>query len=199
MQDATTTMFSPSTHQHSELPRSPRRRKRQSRRSRNSAGSTTDLTLCPAGKRASGRLQGLGASPQQLQPLASSCSSPPPAPARAPRPPPPPPALAPFHPCLPQPLRHETSPRRSRRSPDILLFQRRRFTLIFEIADVKKPILGADFLTVNGLVVDLQQGCITSSKAASPRRRINTSSYTVKPNANNLLDLFKGPVAIQHK
>ena len=28
--------------------------------------------------------------------------------------------------------------------------------MIFEIADVKKPILGADFLTVNELVVDLQ-------------------------------------------
>lgn len=45
-----------------------------------------------------------------------------------------------------------------------LQFQRRRFTLIFEIADVKKPILGANFLTVNGLVVDLQQGCITSKE-----------------------------------
>ena len=46
-----------------------------------------------------------------------------------------------------------------------LQFQCRRFTLIFEIADVKKPILGADFLTVNGLVVGVSN---SSPSTGSP-------------------------------
>ena len=45
-----------------------------------------------------------------------------------------------------------------------LQFQRRRFTWDFEVADIKMPILGAYFLTANGLVVDLQRGCITSNE-----------------------------------
>ena len=44
-----------------------------------------------------------------------------------------------------------------------LPFSRRRFTWDFEVAEVRKPILGADFLTAHGLVVDLQQGCLTSN------------------------------------
>ena len=32
------------------------------------------------------------------------------------------------------------------------------------MADVKKPILGADFLTAHSLVVDLQRGCLTSNE-----------------------------------
>ena len=43
-----------------------------------------------------------------------------------------------------------------------LQFSRRRFSWDFEIADVNKPILGADFLTAHGLVVDLQRGVLTS-------------------------------------
>ena len=42
--------------------------------------------------------------------------------------------------------------------------QGRRLQRDFEVADVKKPILGADFLTANRLVVDLQQGVITSNE-----------------------------------
>ena len=34
----------------------------------------------------------------------------------------------------------------------------------FEVAEVKKPILGADFLTAHSLVVDLQWGCLTSNE-----------------------------------
>ena len=45
-----------------------------------------------------------------------------------------------------------------------LQFQSRRFTWDFEIAEVKKPILGADFLMAHGLVVDLQRGCLTSNE-----------------------------------
>ena len=44
-----------------------------------------------------------------------------------------------------------------------LQFSRRRFTRDFEVAEVKKPILGADFLTAHGLMVDLQRGCLTSN------------------------------------
>ena len=58
-------------------------------------------TLLLVGKWATGGLQGLGTSPQQLQPPASSCSGSPTVPAPAPRPPPPPLALAPFHPRNP--------------------------------------------------------------------------------------------------
>ena len=45
-----------------------------------------------------------------------------------------------------------------------LQFARRRYTWDFEIADVKKPILGADFLTAHGLMVDLQRGVLTSNE-----------------------------------
>ena len=41
-----------------------------------------------------------------------------------------------------------------------LQFSRRRFTWDFEVAEVKKPILGADFLTALGLMVDLQRSCL---------------------------------------
>ena len=45
-----------------------------------------------------------------------------------------------------------------------LQFARRRYTWDFEVADVKKPILGADFLTAHGLVVDIQRGILTSNE-----------------------------------
>ena len=45
-----------------------------------------------------------------------------------------------------------------------LQFSRRRYTWDFEVADVKKPILGADFLMAHGLVVDLQRGILTSNE-----------------------------------
>ena len=45
-----------------------------------------------------------------------------------------------------------------------LQFSRRRYMWDFEVADVKKPILGANFLTAHGLVVDLQRGILTSNK-----------------------------------
>ena len=51
------------------------------------------------------------------------------------------------------------------RAPMILLqLQRMRYTWDFEIAEVKKPILGADFLMAHILMVDLQRGCITSNE-----------------------------------
>ena len=45
-----------------------------------------------------------------------------------------------------------------------LQFARRRYTWDFEVADVKKPILGADFLMAHGLVVDIQRGILTSNE-----------------------------------
>ena len=45
-----------------------------------------------------------------------------------------------------------------------LQFANRRYTWDFEVANVRKPILGADFLSAHGLVVDLQRGCLTSNK-----------------------------------
>ena len=44
-----------------------------------------------------------------------------------------------------------------------LKFQCCRFIWDFEVADMK-PILGVDFLTANGLMVDLQRGVITSNE-----------------------------------
>ena len=51
---------------------------------------------------------------------------------------------------------------RSRLIP--LQFSRRRYTWDFEVADMKKPILGADFLMAHGLVVDLQRGILNGNK-----------------------------------
>ena len=48
-------------------------------------------------------------------------------------------------------------------SSRMIPLQRRRFTWDLKVADVKKPILGADFLTAHGLVVCLQWGCLTSN------------------------------------
>ena len=45
-----------------------------------------------------------------------------------------------------------------------LQFSRRKFQWDFEVADVNKPILGADFLSAHGLVVDLQRGMLTSNE-----------------------------------
>ena len=45
-----------------------------------------------------------------------------------------------------------------------LQFANKRYTWDFEVADVKKPILGANFLTAHGLVVDLQRGVLTSNE-----------------------------------
>ena len=44
-----------------------------------------------------------------------------------------------------------------------LQFPGKCFIWDFEVADVKKPIIGADLLTAYALVVDLQQGCLTSN------------------------------------
>ena len=45
-----------------------------------------------------------------------------------------------------------------------LQFSGKRFIWYFEVAKVKKPILGADFLMAHSLVVDLQRGCLTSNE-----------------------------------
>ena len=45
-----------------------------------------------------------------------------------------------------------------------LQFANKRYTWDFEVADVRKPSLGADFLSAHGLVVDLQRGCLTSNE-----------------------------------
>ena len=44
-----------------------------------------------------------------------------------------------------------------------LQFYGRRYTWDIEEADVKKPILGADFLSAHGLTGDLQGSCIRSN------------------------------------
>ena len=45
-----------------------------------------------------------------------------------------------------------------------LQFAVSRYTWDFEVADIKKPILGAVFRMAHSLVVDLQRGCLTSNK-----------------------------------
>ena len=45
-----------------------------------------------------------------------------------------------------------------------LQFANRRYTWDFEVANMRKPILGADFLSAHGLLVDLQRGVLTSNE-----------------------------------
>ena len=46
----------------------------------------------------------------------------------------------------------------------VLQFPGKPFIWDFEVAEVKKPILGADFLTAHSLVVDLQRDCLISTR-----------------------------------
>ena len=59
-----------------------------------------------------------------------------------------------------------------------LQFQRRRFTWDMEITNVRKAILGANFLSAQGLTVDLQQACVCS----------NEDPYLILPCSLHVLD-----------
>ena len=59
-----------------------------------------------------------------------------------------------------------------------LQFQRRRYTWDFEVADVTKPILGADFLTAHNLVVDVGGACLTSNEY--PNLNLPCSLHTLR-------------------
>ena len=45
-----------------------------------------------------------------------------------------------------------------------LQFANKRYMWDFEVADMNKPILWADFLLAHGLVVDLQRSVLTSNR-----------------------------------
>jgi hypothetical protein len=84
------------------------------------------------------------------------------------------------------------------RSLTLDLGLRRTFRWVFLVANVKNPILGADFLRHFSLLVDMRDNCLADGLTQLRVRGVVCSATSPSPAATGTLSLRQNPYGISH-